>query len=103
MTYDRWFKITVINYGEQNATGLILDVKIFINQTEFNSYSLAVYAYSLDFNFSINKAETKLFQGAILAMFNSPIVFGRQPSDEISIQASVSKNDVVIDKVAIPF
>jgi hypothetical protein len=103
MAYDRWFNVSVTNDGKQNVTGLVLGIKVFINQTEFTRYSLAVYEYSPDFNFSINKAENKIFQGAVIATFESPIVFGRQPSDEISIQASISKDTVVIDEMTIPF
>ncbi len=52
MTYDRWFEVTVENYGEQNVTGLFSQIRIFINQTEFKSFDIATFEYSTPFNFS---------------------------------------------------
>ena len=103
VTYARWFNVTIHNHGKNNATGLLLEIKIFINGTEFRNYDIGRSDRSSSFNFTLNSGETKEFEGFILTSLDSPIVFGGNSTDEISIQARVMMGDFALDEIKIPF
>jgi hypothetical protein len=103
VSYGHWFNVTVKNVASNNITGLFLDIGIFLNGTKYEGFSLGTSDTSPSFNFSLNANETKQFEGFVLASIDSPIGFGRSPSDEIIIQARVLLNDTVLDMRSIPF
>jgi hypothetical protein len=103
VSYGHWFNVTVKNVANNNIAGLFLDIGIFLNGTKYEEFSLGKSDTSPSFNFSLNANETKQFEGFVLASIDSPIGFGRSPSDEIIIQARVLFNDTVLDMRSIAF
>ena len=102
ITYDRWFNVTIENKGETNATGLYLDIEVFINNTECDNYNIAHLSTST-FNSTLNIGEIREFHGTVLAPMNGPLFFERKPEDEIFIQFRVMMNDNILDEIRIPF
>jgi hypothetical protein len=104
VTCDRWFSVTIQNKGETSVSGLTMDFKIFINDTEFDGYDIA-YLETSTFvrNCTLKPQETSEFQGTVLGPMNGPLFFGRNPADEIFIQVKLKTNETLLDEIKITF
>jgi hypothetical protein len=99
MLFDYWFNITVENVGEDNVSGLVLKVKVFVNDSEVNYGN---YFVGADENGTIKDSlgggEVKESQGALLWVLGRDL-YADFSSKDTSVIASVSLNNIVIAEI----
>jgi hypothetical protein len=94
VTFDCWFNVTIENRGLREVNGLVLDVKVFNNNTEMSVGNYFVDAYE---NGTIKQplgaGEVKQYQGSLLSGPSLPDV---RPNNVLAI---VSLNNTVLDEL----